>query len=196
MKKLVLTLCLVVTATAALAQGTVKFANTSTSLVSVGGASITGAAGSYFFGLLTAPVGTTDTRLFTFTGAYATNTVTGRLQGGPNTGVTVAGWPTDTQRAFLVAGWTANLGHDWNPAWLAGTYLGTVGEFFGLSGIGTGAPGGTDALGNPVPVLVTFGAAPAITAGFGLNPVPVPEPTTLALAGLGAAALLIFRRRN
>jgi hypothetical protein len=32
--------------------------------------------------------------------------------------------------------------------------------------------------------------------GFSLTFVPIPEPTTLALAGLGAAALLIFRRRK
>jgi len=41
----------------------------------------------------------------------------------------------------------------------------------------------------------------AVAGGFGaiamqLNPASVPEPTTFALAGLGAAALLIFRRRN
>jgi len=41
----------------------------------------------------------------------------------------------------------------------------------------------------------------AVTGGFGavqiqLNPTPTPEPTSFALAGLGAAALLIFRRRK
>jgi hypothetical protein len=33
------------------------------------------------------------------------------------------------------------------------------------------------------------------TESIGLTVVPVPEPSTFALAGLGAAALLIFRRR-
>jgi hypothetical protein len=42
-----------------------------------------------------------------------------------------------------------------------------------------------------------FGTTPGTTVqGFMLNTVPVPEPSTFALAGLGAAALLIFRRRK
>jgi len=32
--------------------------------------------------------------------------------------------------------------------------------------------------------------------GLGVTAVPVPEPTTFALSGLGAAAMLIFRRRK
>jgi hypothetical protein len=44
----------------------------------------------------------------------------------------------------------------------------------------------------------TSPAANAIGADMpgGFSVVPVPEPTTLALAGLGAAALMIFRRRR
>lgn len=37
---------------------------------------------------------------------------------------------------------------------------------------------------------------PLGTAAFALNYNPVPEPSSMALAGLGAASLLIFRRRN
>lgn len=198
MKKLALTLCLIVTATVAMAQGTVKFANSSTTLVSVDGAATGTTPGTYFYGLFTAPVGTTDPLAFTFSGVYATNTAAaGRFQGGPNTGVTVPGWATSDTRAFIVAGWSANLGHDYQAAWAQpGFFAPGAGYYFGWSGIGTGAAGGTDAGGNPVPVLVTFGAAPAITTGFGLPMLPVPEPTTMALAGLGAAALLIFRRRK
>jgi len=39
--------------------------------------------------------------------------------------------------------------------------------------------------------LSTWAAAPIL-----INATPVPEPTSMALAGIGAASLLIFRRRN
>jgi len=45
--------------------------------------------------------------------------------------------------------------------------------------------------GNPAPSAFLPGNSP-FTVGF----TPVPEPTTMALAGLGAAALMIFRRRK
>jgi len=70
-------------------------------------------------------------------------------------------------------------------------------QLFGYSGGGKSggaltwqqATGTTD---PPSTVFVTAGAA-----GFnGLVLAPVPEPSTFALAGLGAAALLIFRRRK
>lgn len=198
MKKLALTLCLLAAATAAFAQGTVKFANTSTTLVTVDGAGIPGTPGTYYFGLFTAAVGTTDPLQFSFTGVYGTNTAAvGRFQGGPNTGIAVPGWATGVERAFIVAGWSANMGHDFQTAWAQPGFLApATGWYFGWSAIGRGSPGGTDALGNPVPALVSFGAAPGITTGFGLPMLPVPEPTSMALAGLGAAALLIFRRRK
>lgn len=180
-------------ATAAFAQGVVKFANTSTTLVSQDGAAITGPAGSYYFGLLTAAPGTTDPLQFTFSGVYATNTVTGRFQGGPNLGLAVPGWAVNTSRSYMVAGWNAALGHDFNSAWLT-TLPAVPGGYFGLSGIGTGSSGGLDENQVSWPALVAFGLSPAISSGFSVA--PVPEPTTLALAGLGAAALLIFRRRN
>jgi hypothetical protein len=44
------------------------------------------------------------------------------------------------------------------------------------------------------PVNPTFGTAGPTTPGFTL--VPIPEPSTFALCGLGAAALLLFRRRK
>jgi len=43
----------------------------------------------------------------------------------------------------------------------------------------------------PTPFLTGFGSDLVMT-----QLAPVPEPSTIALAGLGAAALLIFRRRN
>jgi len=63
-----------------------------------------------------------------------------------------------------------------------GGYVGTVTFTSGTSNP-AGAP--------PVPAP-NFSAMPSIT----LAAAPVPEPTTFALAGLGSAALLIFRRRK
>jgi hypothetical protein len=45
---------------------------------------------------------------------------------------------------------------------------------------------------TPAPFLVGLGNP----AGYVLNYNPIPEPTTFTLAGLGAAAMLIFRRRR
>jgi hypothetical protein len=93
----------------------------------------------------------------------------------------------------MLVGWTGNA-PDWNTAWASGTGL------FGWTGstLSGGSPEWLNATGNPgasppvTPVAFTYGAA-----GFnGLVLAPIPEPSTFALAGLGAAALLIFRRRK
>jgi len=70
-------------------------------------------AGSFYFGLFIAPAGTTDPSLFSFSGCYETNLANGRISGG--NGVSVPNWPAGTTRSFLVRGWSADLGHDWNP---------------------------------------------------------------------------------
>jgi len=198
MKKLIATMCLTALATAAFAQGTVRFANSAQTLVMNG---LTGQAvastGTFYFGLFTGADGETDATKIATLGLYATNSATadGRFVLLPLTGVAVPGWTTGDTKTFVVRGWSADLGHDWNPLWLEGTFPGaTPNSVFGTSMIGVGAAGGTDSLGNPVPALSIFGAAPALTEGFTLE--VVPEPTTMALAGLGVAALLIFRRRK
>ncbi len=63
-----------------------------------------------------------------------------------------------------------------------------------------GTPGVLIGASNPLTLTMPTGPTdPNLTYLVGLQAftiVPVPEPTTFALAGLGAAALLIFRRRN
>ena len=175
-------------------QGWVNFVNGSTALVSVGGPGqstlIAGPQGSYYFGLLTAPLGTTDPAQFAFTDVYATNRsdAPGRLYGGLDVGV--PGWLPGDTKSFLVAGWSASLGHDWNAEWQSGIFAGT--GYFGLSAIGSGYPGGPG--GVPTPGLQIFGGFTGIQTGFNL--LPVPEPSVLSLGIAGGALLLarLYRR--
>jgi len=195
MKKLALTLCLAAFTTGAFAQGLVNFLNSPTTLISAGGTSTAATAGQYYFGLFTAPVGTTSFDAFQFSGIYATNLASaGRFTGG--TGVPITGWAAGESRAFYVLGWSAIYGRDAMAAlgYLNANLAPIEGGFAGRSAI---APAGV-AGGGPqsLPNLNIFGGTQGLTAGFNMVLIPVPEPTSFALAGLGAAALLIFRRRK
>ena len=196
MKKLAAILCLSALTTGAFAQGLINFFNNANTLVSSGpasgGTAINAAAGSFYFGLLTSPVGAGT---FTFANVLGTNqTVAGRFFGGAS--VPVTGWAAGTAKDFQVAGWSASLGATFNPAWLSGNF-GTASGFFGVSGTGTGQAGGSTATGT-LPNLNIFGGATGIQNGFNLTPAGggvTPEPSSMAVAVLGAAALLIFLRR-
>jgi len=192
MKKLAAILCLSALTTGAFAQGLVNFANNNSTKVTatVGGqASDISGVGNYYFGLLISAPGA---NAFTFTGNYATNSVAaGRFV---LNGQVVPGWGPGVTKDYKVAGWASSLGATFNPTWLTTAPNG----LFGVSAVGTGAAGGTDASGNSFPTYNLFGGS-GITTGFTLSgggAPPVPEPTSMALAGLGAAALLIFRRRK
>jgi hypothetical protein len=172
----------------AFGQGLVFFVNSSTTLVSAGPvgqqAAIAGPVGSYFFGLLIASPGTTDPTRFTFTGGYATNlAIPGRLYGSI---VSVPGWLPGSLMSYLVAGWSASLGHDWDQRWLSGSFV-TSGEF-GISSIATGI-----ASAEGLPSL--FSGATGIQSGWNLAPVgPIPEPTPFSMGGLGTALIMILRQ--
>src|SRR5579862_6328996 len=148
------------------AQGVVSFANSASTLIMDGlpgnATAITGPVGSYYFGLFTAPVGTTDRYAFAFTDVYATNSIVpGRISGGV---VAVPGWPAGDTRSFMIYGWAASDGPAWNNAWLTMPPRGAL----GWSGIATGVAGGTDAQGESLPVLHLFGST-TISAGFNLG---------------------------
>ena len=124
----------------------------------------------------------------------------------PNASADGSGGPIDV----LVVGWTGAF-TSWNTAFAAGAVTGL--SLFGwtgdalnatlINGTGTQTAGSLDwqqstansAAPAGTPVGLTIGAN-----GFsGLlltSLAPVPEPTSFALCGLGAAALLIFRRRK
>jgi hypothetical protein len=95
--------------------------------------------------------------------------------------------------ANLVAiGWSANIGSTLASleAWLAAP--GVTG-WIGQSAVGQGAQ-----LGDGVLILTpgAMGGAASQFAGFTLGIVTTPEPGTLALAALGGASLLLFRRKK
>jgi hypothetical protein len=175
MKKTLLTIAVaMVVAAGAYAQGTINFVNTAGSLILYNGASAT-AANGVKIELLAAAPGTTDTSLFTLIGA-AVNVGTptaGRFSGGVRTinGITAGGAAAIYVRAYVGADFATALYSSVSPILALPT------------------------TGNPLTVPAGTPSA-LIDSGFaGLN-VTVPEPSSMAIAGLGAASLLMFRRRK
>jgi len=181
------------------------------SVGAAGGSSVSGA--NFYYELLytsysgtQAAVPTTLAALGTWSdaGLGATNSNTaGRLQViNPNSGAQVA-WSPGVTNSIMMAGWSANLGTTWaavqatlNSQSLLGAVAGNA--FFGLSNTGYTTTFST----STSPGAAVFGSA-ATVAGLPiqslltqLNLVLVPEPTTLALAALGGASLLLFRRKK
>jgi len=208
MKK-VLTLAAVLgTASLSFGQGYVAFNNTTTTRISTNGTLQAAApVGTWFYALLVAPSAqnTIDSTLsgWTYVGTGQNTASAGRLTGNnspDSSAIQVAGFATTGTADFAVVGWSASLG-DWNAfrAWWnngqhdTGPGKTTAG-WAGISGVANDIPlapsGG--------PYNNVFGAAASgQIPGMNLAFIPaVPEPTTFALAGLGAAALVIFRRRK
>jgi hypothetical protein len=217
MKKLLTLAALLGAASLSFGQGTVNFsagaaASTRISTNSVYLGASTGAISSprdsFYFALFVAPTNAVTsvgsafradptTLGYTFTGLIGTNSgVLGRLTGNNSDGVAlVPGYATSASGNFIVVGWSANLGASWAAVqtWLqnydangiANAYYGSSQGAFSVQ-LGGGA----------IPAGGIFGGGVGQIAGFTLGLAPVPEPSTFALAGLGAAALLIFRRRK
>lgn len=201
MKKLLASLALICVAGYAFGQGQVNFVNTTATSVSTNNGTVgltSTVVPSYYYGLFWAPSGTTDTNAFVFSGAYGTNqSVAGRFSGGAGSAAApaISGQAIGSTVAVLVRGWSADLGRDWTAVntWFTDANR-TVGGLYGQSGIGTVVLGG-----GATPIPTPFGTlANQIQTGFTLSYVPavIPEPSSFALAGLGLAALMIFRRRK
>jgi hypothetical protein len=141
--------------------------------------------------------------------ATATNYLVagGMRAAGGSTGLNINSWPAATTNYFMLVGWSANLGSTWaevstelGAGWSAASILAQTGVayssgnnyFFGVS------PVAYTFSGSPTPGTPTsiFGGT-GLTAGITLDEVlPIPEPSTIALAGLGGLAMLMFRRRK
>jgi hypothetical protein len=213
-------------ATVAFGQGEINFANTAGATTKVStssafpgvqaGSALTAGAGAYYYEIFwttnTASL-TSDTAASSLdptlanggfaelTGVQAQSTATaGRIAisaGGDSNGdAAIPGQGAGNTVDAVIVGWSASLGSSWtqvkadvDAVLLGGTS--PVAGFYGESEVGSYILGGGS---TPVPYAL-FGTAPA-APGFVLGALPVPEPATFALCGLGAAALVIFRRRN
>jgi len=205
MKKLLTITALIAVTSASYGQGLVNFFNGTTTKISTNsnvGGPATGPTSvnteSYYYGLFIAPNGTQNASLFTFTGIYGTNTpVTGRFSSDNGGQPSVTGFAAGSTVNFIVRGWSSNLGHDavTAAAYAANPNGSIQNAFYGSSGIADGYLLGS--AGSPPANL--FGPATGLGGGqiapftIGLL---VPEPSSFALAGLGAAAMMIFRRRK
>ena len=136
------------------------------------------------------------------TASASGNTANNWAQPTPNTTYNTA----SSYDYFIIVGWSANEGANWltvSNELYNGTLLTTAGSWFGVSALAYNYAGVLG--GSPAPVTVWGTSAVTGLAGSGgltgivLNPVTVvgvPEPSTMALAGLGGASLLLFRRRK
>jgi hypothetical protein len=218
MKKLILATITLVTTSSVFAQGTVSFVNRSaggTTHVYYTPAIRTQIQGN---GAIDFPAGTTDYSggiLIGTTGGMTASTTYAQLLGAPGSGTAesslLPGLPVTTFRTGAAAG---------NIALVTATFANIpqdapVGTFEMVawdnsSGLyPTWAQASVAWLNN---IIVAGRSAPFVLQNIGgttfnppnINPAVgsfnihliVPEPTTVALAGLGAAALLIFRRRK
>jgi len=208
MKKLIVTTLSAVALIAATAssygQGQIQFQNnTATSAVTYGsganqGQRIFGAAGTYEYGLYVGASGATDLSAMTLIatsqnlGATAsTSALAGLISGGTVTGQGnvgaangFAGLVAGNTYSYFVAVWTKADGASYAAAIQANPL-----DFAGLSALGSIVPAA-----SPSPVVQAFGSGAGQLGAFTIQ--SAPEPTTLVLGGLGAASLLLFRRRK
>jgi hypothetical protein len=92
--------------------------------------------------------------------------------------------PSITTGNMAVASWMGSFA-TFDAAAAANSEVGVSGSF-------SIKPGNPAATPIPDPPASTLGLFPGMTLAVAV----IPEPSSLALAGLGAAALLIFRRRK
>jgi hypothetical protein len=103
--------------------------------------------------------------------------------------------------SYIVVGWSANYGTSW-AAVSSEIQSGTLanGGFFGVTAAGFQSAGGDGysavaVWGNPT--SISNGGLNGANNEIVMNLVaPTPEPGTMALAALGGASLLLFRRRK
>jgi hypothetical protein len=197
MKKLaILTLAVALGGLSALAQGTIQFQNSSSFQIKVAtGSDAASLAAAVPVGSSTAPAdagpGKVNVQLF----------------------VALASAPTQ----FFLAGTTTNSGS--TAALFLGTFhggspysipasidggaftQGTVIDYYFTAESQSGVYNGTSATGTGYALSggsgtppATFGTATGEIGGFTLT--PVPEPSVMILSGLGAAAMLLYRRKK
>lgn len=214
MKKLLLTAGLVALTTAAFAQGSVNFANATSAYGAVTPSHLlTWADSATNFNALLTPGSLVSSN---FAGVIVPG-LRAQLYYGASTANSLAGMTAEPNLANFRSSTSANAG-----SWLGGTrtltgynpgdnlmlavvvfdtafaangldaynqfQAHTYGGLFGWSGLFSYLA--------PLPGAPVTAYLPANQLPFSVGAVLIPEPATFALAGLGAAALLIFRRRK
>lgn len=201
MKKLIATsiVCLLA-GVVANAQGTVNFANIGAGVnapvhLSDGVTKLNGA--NYQAILLAGASAGALTQVGTAT-PFLSGGNAGYFNGGP---VTINSVTPGSTGFFEIIAWDSTLGGTTTGATAAQAFAawqGGKGNVWGASGYVYGPGGGETPFSNTTGGVGTPASPPVSLSGlpqFNLAP-PVPEPSTFALAGLGAAALMIFRRRK
>lgn len=185
MKKLILSATLMFAAVAAFGQGTLIFANSSTTGItnSMTGSGATGTAVDQNDTQVGLYIGNVGDSVGSLTMIAQTNFAgPGQFRGGTRT---LAGWGAGTVQVQV-------------RAWLASTVYPSYEAAYaaGLGGDGSVLLGAS----NPFSIaLVLPPAAPNSTATSGLQRFdinPVPEPSSIALGLLGLGAVALFRRRK
>jgi hypothetical protein len=217
MKKLLITTSATLLTVAVFAQGTVIFSNGALNKISngvAGSASSTwtvvpATAGLFNFGLFYG-TGATQPGSLTFLGsvsgvnsaANAGLIVNTTGSGGINALGIPGTTPGETDVWIQVAGWSHSFGTDWAAAQTAAAT--TAGDYFGRSTVINVAANAGGLGPNIGPGAIIWQSASGtdptrITGGFAMftfGGAVTPEPSMMALAGLGMAAMLIFRRRK
>ena len=204
MKKILTLLALVGATSLSYSQGLFNWQNSASTLISAGGSNTVNVAGqcyyAVFFGPSTTVVANGLTRPFNdsaFQAPAAMNTnaaAAGRLA--TRSGVD-GGAASGSTLDFVIRGWSANAGTTWAEAlanWNNGVPLASVGTgmFLGQTTVLDNFVLG----GGPLPVPGLMGTTLPSAPGFNMDFYAAPEPSSMAIAGLGAASLLLFRRRK
>jgi len=203
MQKTFTTILLLGSAVVAFAQGTINFQNSFLTPISLHFRNPDGS-------IQVVPVPTTvavDYGVFAGTSAGSlslvspllpSSTEAAGLVAAPTTAFAIPGSNAGETTWFVqVRGWSASYGTDWEQAEYDWSTGGNPGVVWGESAVASGFALGPAAGPGYAIWQAAGGTYPAKLAPFTLTPyLLIPEPSTTALTGLGAAAVLIFRRRK